>query len=184
MNPTATCSAFHGTQLIAAGALAEVSAAALAVTARPHSDPVLIFDDATGRVIDVDLADASAPAELPRGPGRPKLGVVAREVTLLPHHWEWLAQQPGGASVNLRKLVEHARRANEGHDRVRQARDAVYRFASTMAGNAPGYEEALRALFAGDGARFRSCTLEWPADVRTQALRMSEGAFKASDANV
>src|SRR4029079_4156101 len=71
--------------------------------------------------------DETAAAE-PRGRGRPRLGVVAREGTLLPRHWEWLGTQPGGASVVLRKLVEEARRANGDADRTRAARDAAYRF--------------------------------------------------------
>ena len=102
----------------------------------------------------------------PRGPGRPKLGVIAREITLLPRHWEWLAQQPGSASVALRRLVEEARRSGEDNDRVRRAQDAAYRFMSAMAGNRPHYEEAIRALFANDAARFRELIAEWPADVR------------------
>ena len=105
----------------------------------------------------------------PRGPGRPKLGVVAREVTLLPRHWEWLAQQPGGASVAIRKLVEEARRTGEDRDRVRQAQEAAYRFMSAMAGNKPHYEDAIRALFAGEAARFEKLIAEWPADVRDHA---------------
>ncbi len=78
------------------------------------------------------------PAE-PRGRGRPKLGVVAREVTLLPRHWDWLNAQPGGASVALRKLVEQARRANGDADRARAAREAAYHFMSAMAGDLPAF---------------------------------------------
>ena len=94
-------------------------------------------------------------AAAPRGPGRPKLGVVAREITLLPRHWDWLAQQKGGASVAIRKLVDEARRVNEDGDRIRLAQEAAYRFMSAMAGNRPHYEEAIRALFAADSASFR-----------------------------
>ena len=120
---------------------------------------------------------AAAPA--PRSPGRPKLGVVAREVTLLPRHWEWLAAQPGSASVALRKLVEAARKAGVDDDRSRLARDATYRFAATMAGNEPGFEEATRALYAGDRARFEELVGGWPADVRDHALRVSAPGFSA-----
>src|SRR5262249_43481672 len=138
--------------------------------------PVPIFDDVTGEPIDVDFrgtsedvlkrlpprASQADPAaspdhrgrEGPRGPGRPRLGVVAREVTLLPRHWDWLNSQPGGPSVALRKLVERARRENEGRDRVGRAQEATYRFRSAMAGNLPGFEEAARALFARDPERF------------------------------
>lgn len=119
-------------------------------------------------------------ADTPRGPGRPKLGVVAREVTLLPRHWDWLNGQPGGASVALRKLVEEARRANEGKDRLRRAQENAYRFMSAMAGNEPGFEEATRALFAGDRARFDEETKAWPEDVREHARKVAATAFPES----
>jgi hypothetical protein len=112
-----------------------------------------------------------------RAVGRPKLGVTAREVTLLPRHWEWLAAQPGGASVTLRKLVEEARRAGAGDDLRRQAQERAYRFMTVMAGDRPGFEEATRALFAGDGARFAQCVAVWPQDIRTHAERLGEAAF-------
>jgi hypothetical protein len=94
-------------------------------------------------------------------------------VTLLPRHWEWLAAQPGGASVALRKLVEEARRANAGADRVRRAREAAYHFTHALAGDLPGFEEATRALFAGDRARFERHAASWPADVREHAVRLA-----------
>ena len=104
--------------------------------------------------------------------------MVAREVTLLPRHWEWLAQQTGGASVALRKLVDEARRANKDKDRIRLAQEAAYRFMSAMAGNKPHYEDAIRALFAGDAARFEKLIAEWPADVRDHARRLAAAAFE------
>src|SRR3954468_17816734 len=159
--------AFEGSRRIASGDLAQVALKTKEVIDRGEQAPVLIFDDVTSEQIEVDfrgtpeevlkrLAGATEvtpthPAgEARRGPGRPRLGVVAREVTLLPRHWDWLNGQPGGASVALRKLVEQARRENEGKDRARRAREATYRFMSAMAGNLPGFEEASRALFAGD----------------------------------
>src|SRR5579863_6549713 len=114
-------------------------------------------------------SDASAP----RGRGRPKLGVVAREVTLLPRHWDWLASQPGGASVALRKLVEEARRANGDRDRHRAARDAAYHFMSAMAGNFNGFEEASRALFADDRGRFGELIAAWPDDIRDHIVALA-----------
>ncbi|MEA2888759.1 MAG: uncharacterized protein QOD11_3119, partial [Bradyrhizobium sp.] len=104
---------------------------------------------------------------------RPKLGVVAREVTLLPRHWEWLTTQPGGASVSLRKLVEAARRANGDKDRSRAARDAAYHFMSAMAGNLPGFEEASRALFTDEPRRFSSLISAWPDDIRDHIVRLA-----------
>ena len=160
---------------------------------RPAVPPIIIFSDATGQPIDLDLrgtereiiarlpqpasspdaeTDETAAAE-PRGRGRPKLGVVAREVTLLPRHWEWLGAQPGGASVALRKLVEEARRANGDADRTRAARDAAYRFMSVMAGNRAGFEEASRALFAGDRRRFVGLVAGWPDDIRDHVVKLS-----------
>jgi uncharacterized protein len=103
--------------------------------------------------------------------------VVAREVTLLPRHWDWLAGQPGGASVTLRKLVEQARKDNEGKDRLRRAREAAYRFLSAMAGNLPGFEEAARALFAGDRDRFAAIVAPWPQDVREHAVKLAARGF-------
>jgi uncharacterized protein len=185
--------AFEGTQCVASGELAQVALKAKDVV--DGGKQVLIFDDVTSEAVEVDLrgtaadvlsrlarieskdTDTAPETEGPRGPGRPKLGVVAREVTLLPRHWGWLNAQPGGASVALRKLVETARRANEGKDRVRRAQEATYRFMSVMAGNQPGFEEATRALFANDERRFDDMTASWPIDVRGHARKLAAVAF-------
>jgi uncharacterized protein len=188
--------AFEGTRRIVSGDLARVVLTTKSVIDRGGLEPVSIFDDFAGEPVEVDyrgtaeevvrracarttegLEGASVESEAPRGPGRPRLGVVAREVTLLPRHWEWLNSQPGGASVALRKLVEGARRANQDKDRARQSRDAAYRFMTVMAGNEPGFEEAIRALFAGDGGRFEVCIEPWPADVREHARTLAARAF-------
>ena len=187
MNPTspAHCTAFIGGRRIVQGDLRSVAAAARkAAASDPHAS-LLVFDDDTGATVEIDphpVADAAGePIEAPasRGPGRPRLGVVAREVTLLPRHWDWLALQPGGASVALRRLVEEARRTHAGRDRVRRAQEVAYRFMTTIAGHAPGYEEALRALFAADAARFASATAGWPADVREHATQLASAAFES-----
>lgn len=133
---------------------------------------IRVFDDSSGKMIDLDYWDAlrTAPA---RGRGRPKLGVTAREVTLLPRHWEWLAAQPGGASAALRRLVERARREGEADGRSeRQRLDAVYHFMQASCGDRPGYEEALRALYKRDEERFRGLVVEWPADIRAYIERL------------
>jgi hypothetical protein len=119
------------------------------------------------------VAEEQAPSSEPRGRGRPKLGVVAREVTLLPRHWEWLNAQSGGASVALRKLVDEARRANGGRDRRRAARDAAYHFMSAMAGNLKNFEEASRALFADDRRKFTGLVAAWPADIRDHVVKLA-----------
>jgi hypothetical protein len=138
----------------------------------PLADPVPTSDAAT--------TDPEAPVApgAARPPGRPKLGVVAREVTLLPRHWEWLSEQPGGASVTLRKLVEEARRSTEGEVRKRREREACFRFMTTMAGDEPGYEESLRALYAGEEERFGALTESWPPDVRDHTRRLAKPTFR------
>ena len=178
------CTAFSGARRIASGDLKDVALKAKRAGDRGGPAPVLIFDDASGEVIEVDFR--GTPAEVlkrlsepaPRGPGRPRLGVVAREVTLLPRHWDWLGSQPGGASVALRKLVEEARRVHAVKDRVRLAQNAAYRFMTTMAGDAPGFEEALRALFSGKLDDFERRIAAWPAGVRDQTKKLAAGAFR------
>jgi uncharacterized protein len=170
--------AFAGAARIAAGTLAEAAVAAKRALERDGYASVLAFDPATGAVIDLDLRGTeaeivaryapAAPAASKRG--RPKLGVVAREVTLLPRHWAWLASQPGGASVALRRLVEAARKVDNEAGAARARVEAAYRFMSAMAGDLPGFEEAARALFAHDQDRLGHCIREWPPDIRDQVL--------------
>jgi hypothetical protein len=162
------------------------------------SGPILMFNDHTGCVLEVDIrgTDAEALARLPkespneevkklesieanqssfqpRGRGRPKLGVIAREVTLLPRHWDWLSAQPGGASVALRKLVEEAKRSTATREDRRRIQERAYQFMSAMAGDMVGFEESTRALFAGDANRFIQLTAEWPGDVRDYARALA-----------
>lgn len=198
---SAPCTAFDGDRLLAGGPLTAVAEAVKHATDAGKAGPVLVFDDRTGTVIDLDLrgsldavlarlpelaarlapkGPASEPADTdspestgPRGKGRPRLGVVAHEVTLLPRHWDWLGAQPGGASAALRRLVDAARRDGASALAERQAREAAYRFMAAMAGDQPGYEEATRALFAGDRARLASCMADWPPDLRGHALRLA-----------
>jgi hypothetical protein len=113
------------------------------------------------------------------GPGRPKLGVVSREVSLLPRHWAWLEQQPNGASAALRRIVDQARKREPGEQRARLAREAVGRVMSAMAGNLPGYEEASRALYAANRARFEDLILHWPHDIQGYIKRQAEDAFRS-----
>jgi hypothetical protein len=184
-----TFTAFEGQRQLASGPLADV-ALAVKRAERSTSEPIAIFSDATGRGIDLDLRgspdeilarlsnatsaepDSATPSE-PRGRGRPRLGVVAREVTLLPRHWEWLNAQPGGASVALRKLVDEARRSSGDRDRQRAARDAAYHFMSAMAGNLPHFEEASRALFADDRRHFAVQIANWPPDIRDHIVKLA-----------
>ena len=185
-----SATAFQDQRLLSAGPLCDVALAVKAALARGASASVLVFADETGRVVDLDLrgddaevvarlsvsAQAPAAAEddaAPRGRGRPKLGVVAREVTLLPRQWEWLATQPGGASAVLRRLVDEARRNENPRQKRRAAQEVAYRVMLALAGDLPGYEEATRALFADDRARFEQSMAAWPQDVSAYALRLA-----------
>jgi hypothetical protein len=200
------CTAFDGHRLLAAGLLRDVAIAVKAASSRGAKGPVLTFDDASGAVIDLDLrgskadilrrlsdrncqttstpaeenaapvVDAEERAGATRGRGRPRLGVVAREVTLLPRHWDWLAEQPGGASVVLRRLVEDARRSGTEQEKTRAKRESAYRFMSAMAGDFTGFEEATRALFAGRLEDFEQHMASWPEAVRSYALKLALGA--------
>ncbi len=194
VSPTYT--SFSGHRRIAAGPLLDNVLAVRTALKGAGEGPVLVFDDATGRVVDVDTRGSKAeiaarlkaaapaaaapraeteqvsPAE-PKGRGRPRLGVVPREVTLLPRHWEWLAAQPGGASVALRKLVEEARRASSVKDRQRQAQERAFHFMTAVAGDLPGFEEATRALFANDRPRMTELIAAWPPDVAAYALQLA-----------
>jgi hypothetical protein len=203
------CTAFDGERRLASGPLDQVTLALKIAAEGGAAGPLLIYGDASGRVIDVDtrgtpqdvvarlaasaagiieretLAAASptspatpasgAPDAEPRGRGRPRLGVVAREVTLLPRHWDWLGAQPGGASVALRKLVEAARRDNQTGERSRRRHDAAYHFMSAMAGDLPGFEEATRALYANDRKRLCDLIGAWPRDLREHTIRLAFG---------
>ncbi len=171
--------AFAGTKKIASGDKTRVSLAVKSVLISDTEQTVLVFDEASGAQIDLDLRSTAQEPPAKRSPGRPKLGVVGREVTLLPRHWDWLKAQPGGASVALRKLVDQARRDNEVADRIRHSQEATFRFISAIAGNEPGFEEANRALFACDVATFRARTKAWPSDVRDFAAHLAQGAFDA-----
>ncbi len=203
--------AFAGDRLIAAGPLRSVALTARQALEMDPNGPLLIFDDAEQRQVEIDLRGtmaelvqrlaaaeagrgiaAAGPATAAatgtaatdeagaprRGRGRPKLGVVAREVTLLPRHWTWLNAQPGGASVALRKLVEQARRGNGDGDRKRAGQEAAYRFMHAIAGDRPGFEDAARALFAGDLGRLEDAIADWPHDVREHATMLAARALR------
>lgn len=179
-----TYTVFAGPRRLASGTLEEVAVAA--ALAGEGLDAALVFSDVTGNQIELDLRggekqvraryrDERAPQAVPiRGRGRPRLGVVAREVTLLPDQWEWLASQPGGASVVLRRLVQEARHAGFARDRMRRAQERSYKVMVAIAGDRPGFEEAARSLFAADLDAFRSRTARWPSDIREHLLRLAD----------
>jgi uncharacterized protein len=189
-DPPHTYTAFIGPRRLASGPLGDVAAAAAVLPDGAH--PLLVFDDFTGSQVDLDLRGgetqvraryqgeaAPAPAA-PRGRGRPRLGVVAREVTLLPDQWEWLASQPGGASVVLRRLVQEARRTGSTRDRLRRAQERSYKVMVALAGDRPGFEEAARSLFRADLDAFRGHIARWPADIREHLLRLADADYEAT----
>ncbi len=187
--------AFLGTRMLATGLLHHVILTVKDSLDKNERLQLLIFDDHTGKQIDVDfrgtaegeweqlggqpgsLPDTVLNDELPRRAGRPKLGVVSGEVTLLPRHWEWLKSQPGGASVTLRKLIDEARRTGAEQNKARASQEAAYHFMTAMAGNFPQYEEALRLLYAGDSDRFFHSIREWAPDIRNYIQKLTVDAF-------
>jgi len=190
-NTPPRCTAFLGARRVAFGPYDEVARALAALDL--SAGGLLVFDDASGAQVDhpwppgwgaapssADAPTRAAPAAAPQV-GRPRLGVVAREVTLLPRHWDWLSQQPGGASAALRRLVEEARRNHAGRDSVRLATERAYRFMSAIAGGFEGFEEASRALFAHDAQALARCTATWPPDVQTHLNWLARDAFTPVD---
>ena len=184
--PSSAVTAFAGPRLVARGELAAVAAAAHAC----RGEQPLLFDDETGRPVELDLRGsvedvlARLPPPAPEAKpvrGRPRLGVTAREVTLLPRHWDWLAARPGGASAALRRLVDQARReSGSGLEMARKAQEATYRVMTALAGDLPGYEEATRALFASDRRRFEDLTAGWPADIARYVRDLNGRAYGPS----
>ena len=185
--------AFQDGRRLARGSLAEVavSVAQAAGSTGSANQQVLVFDAQSSRPADLDLRGTEAEIrqryvsskspgteqKQPRGRGRPRLGVVGKEVTLLPRHWEWLGRQPGGASVALRKLIDKARKEADPRDSIRAAQDASYSFMHAVAGDLPGFEEASRALYAGEQSRFEEETASWPTDLLSHLRELSREAF-------
>lgn len=185
------------TKKVASGSLADVAEKAKQyLLTRPDAD-VLIFDCVTSEQVEIDFrgspetvrrraekvqgpdVEIQSDAGKKAGPGRPRLGVIAKEVTLLPQHWDWLNEQPGGASVTLRKLVEASIKKNSARDTIRRAQDAAYKFLVVTAGDRDQYEEVLRALYAQDLTKFSRLMMSWPKDLRDHALHLAEPSFRS-----
>jgi hypothetical protein len=183
MDTNSTYSAFTGNRRLVTGPLESVLRETKRFTdmhsgeAAKNGGPLLIFSDQRGQQIDFDLRGPieevlrkALPAPARTGPGRPKLGVVSREVTLLPRQWEWLESQPNGASAALRRLVEEARKNGDSQQTARARVEAVGRVMTVLAGNLPGFEEAFRALYRRDLAALTEYIENWPPDIRTYIL--------------
>ncbi len=187
MTDQTTYTAFAGSRRVAGGDLQAVLRVLKGRFDREESEPVLVFDDLTGEQCDFNLRGsiedvlARAAPSPPRGPGRPKLGVTSREVSLLPRHWEWLERQASGLSGTLRRLVEQASRDEPPKERALRIRGALSRFLTSMAGDRPHYEEATRALFNGDVARFEALVRKWPKDIREYAMTKAVAASRAAE---
>jgi len=179
--------AFDGPRRVASGPLRVVLSILKERFDRDRSSSLQVFELDGGRRVHFDLRGSidevleRAALAPKRGPGRPRLGVTSREVSLLPRHWEWLELQPNGVSAALRRLVEGAVKAEPGKERARRLRAALADFLSTMAGDRPHYEEATRALFAGDTARFEALVERWPRDVRDFAVQQAREAARAEN---
>lgn len=188
MDEELSYTAFAGDRIVASGPLASMLPLVKEWFDRDGGVLLLIFEDQTGRQVDFNLtgtpedvlARALPPPSRPKaGPGRPRLGVVSREVSLLPRHWEWLEEQPNGASAALRRLVDEGRKREPEKQLARRAAEATGRFLTAMAGNLPGYEEVSRALYGGNREQFEEMIRDWPADIRAHAWRMARDAFRA-----
>lgn len=189
MEDERTYTAFAGDRLLVSGSPNSVLLRTKEYLDRDAGERVLLFDDRTGQQVDFDfrgtleeVLSRVTPVPARTGPGRPRLGVVSREVSLLPRHWEWLELQPSGASAALRRLVDEARKRDPGELQARLAREAASRVMTAMAGNLPGFEEASRALFAKDRPRFEQLVAGWPPDIRKHLTRLAEASFHLDDA--
>jgi hypothetical protein len=172
--------AFAGTKRIARGEIQATLRRCKLQLDSGDSSTLLIFEDSSGRQLDFDLRGSideilarlathphfAKPQQGKPGPGRPRLGVISREVTLLPRHWEYLERQPKGISATLRALVDEAAQKSPAPGPSRKALEAADTFMWAMAGNLPHCEEASRALYAGDEKQLSKSIRAWPKDLR------------------
>jgi hypothetical protein len=180
--------AFLGHSSLAEGGLEAVVGAAKLAVDEGIQERLAIYRDEDARVLDFDfrgsveevlgrlgrhpIVGAEVEPPKPRGPGRPKLGVVSREITLLPRHWDWLKEKRGGASATLRRLVDDARKVDSGENGDKEIQGRVYAFISDLASDLPAFEEVSRALFAGEYGRMTELAGDWPKDVRAYLTKL------------
>ncbi len=186
---TNTYTAFLESKIFAKGSLKDLVLKIKKHLGKNENNSILIFSDSTGNTLDfnfkgseteilkrLEMFVSQKPDEY-SGPGRPKLGVISREVSLLPRHWEWLAAQSGGASVTIRRLIDESRKKSSTGESVKQVQEKTYKFLSVVAGDFEGYEEALRALYKRDREKFLKQMEKWPKDIQGYAMRLSETVF-------
>ncbi len=186
-----TYTAFDGNKLIFQGSLTDVVLKIKKRLGKEGNSSILIFSNSTGNVVDfnfhgherdvqrrLEVFVSEEAQAIPTGPGRPKLGVISREVSLLPRHWEWLATQTGGSSATLRCLVEEARKKSENGNQIKQAQERTYKFMLAIAGDFEGYEEVLRALYKKDEITFLAKIENWPKDIQVHLKDISEPVFE------
>ncbi|MBN1412503.1 MAG: DUF2239 family protein [Spirochaetales bacterium] len=169
--------AFAGHSLIASGDLRTILTLTKKYLDSGQNEPILIFNDETGRQHDFNMQGTlqevldRAMDQPQKGPGRPKLGVINKEVSLLPRHWEWLNRQQHRASGTIRRLVEAAQKEGKGN-RAKALLEAAGNFMWAMTGNFKGFEEASRALYARKWEKLEEIISSWPADVKNHLLGM------------
>ncbi|MBN21814.1 MAG: hypothetical protein CL678_11090 [Bdellovibrionaceae bacterium] len=184
-------SAFDDKTLLVQGELDDVVIHIKKHLGKSENSSILIFSDSTGATIDfnfqgtkqdvlkrLDMFRSPKQKSIPSGPGRPRLGVISREISLLPRHWEWLATQSGGASATLRRLVEEAQKKSSQQVSTKQIQERVYKVMSVLAGDLQGYEEALRALYKKDRKTFFSQIEIWPKDIKKYLKKIGKPIFE------
>ncbi len=191
MDEQNTYTAFEGHKLLFRGKLHDVVLKIKKKLGKSDNSSVWIFNDLTGKIMDfnfqgsekdvlkrLEIFSSEDAKKASTGPGRPKLGVISREISLLPRHWEWLAGQPSGASATLRRLIEDAKKKSQGSHNIKQLQERSYKVMSVLAGDLGGYEEALRALYKRDEKKFYQQMKDWPQDVKDHLNELSKPIFQ------
>lgn len=145
---------------------------------------VLVFNDQTGQQIDLDLSGSEddlkqryTEVEYVKKVGRPKLGVISREITLQQKHWNWLDQQSSSASAVIRKLIDKELNDPSSESNIMLAKQAIDHFMLAMLGNMPNYEEATRALYQGNKSHFLALIHNYPKDLKVYLELKAQTAF-------
>ncbi len=185
MNESERYSSFIGDRHLFTGDLKGMLSQTHAYISRHGEEGLLIFDNFSGRQIDYnfrvsleELLGKELPPTPKKGPGRPRLGVVCGEISLLPRHWDWLQRQRQSASATIRRLIEAAMKEASPEEKTREAIDAAGKFLWTMAGNLSDFEEASRALYAQKWHILDAITAAWPEDIAKHLNMMLKATGK------